>query len=420
VDAIAVAAPGSPATAPFAGRAELSVDVLVREVLARNPTLTQMVAAWEAARARYPQVTSLDDPVLTAWAAPAAVGQLEDGNRGYRLEASQKYPWCGKLALRGDNALAEARAAGNEVEDTKLQLVEAARDAFFDYYLVHRALDLNRASLRLLGEFKGNAQQRYRTGKGAAQDILQADVETGRQRERGLLLERTRRVATARINTLMHLPPDAPLPPPPRELRVEGGLPEAAALRARALEFRPDLRALADRVAAEEASLALAQKEFYPDVELMGAYDSFWGLPDQRERAQVGVRVNLPVRLDRRRAAVAEARARVAGRRAELDRRTDEVNYEVEQAYRQVRESVDAERLYRETVVPKARANVEAAQADYVTGNIPFLTLIEAQRNVIGLQDRYHEIVADCFRRRAALDRAVGEPATPAPEGGPH
>jgi outer membrane protein TolC len=80
-----------------------------------------------------------------------------------------------------------------------------------------------------------------------------------------------------------------------------------------------------------------------------------------------------------------------------------------------VRESTEAERLYRETVVPKARANVEAAQADYVTGNIPFLTLIEAERNVIGLQDRYYEIVTDYFRRRAALERAVGGPLAAAP-----
>jgi outer membrane protein TolC len=394
---------------------ELSVDALVQAVLDRNPSLAQMVAAFQAASARYPQVTSLDDPLATAWAAPAAFGQLEDGNRGYRLEASQKYPWCGKRTLRGENALAEARAAANEVEDTKLQLIESARDAFYEYYLAYRALELNGESLRLLANFKENAKTRYKTGKGAQQDVLQADVEIGRQRERALLLERMRRVAVARVNTLMHLPPDSPLPPPPREVRVEDGLPEAQALRALALSRRPDLQALVNRIAAEEATLALTYKEFYPDVELMAAYDTFWGLPDRRERAQVGVRLNLPVRLARRQGAVHEAQARIAQRRAERARRADQVNYEVEQAYQQVRESEQAARLYEKTVVPAARRNVRAAQADYVTGSIPFLTLIEAERNAIGLQDRYHEIVADYFRRRAALERAVGGPLVPPP-----
>jgi outer membrane protein TolC len=64
---------------------------------------------------------------------------------------------------------------------------------------------------------------------------------------------------------------------------------------------------------------------------------------------------------------------------------------------------------------PPTKANVKAAEAAYVTGKIPFLSLIEAQRNVITLRDRYYEAVADYFRRRATLERAIGGPVTPLP-----
>src|SRR6266403_1001608 len=57
---------------PLTGAAELSVDALVEQVLARNPSLAQMVAAWQAASARYPQVRSLDDPMLSGMVAPAS------------------------------------------------------------------------------------------------------------------------------------------------------------------------------------------------------------------------------------------------------------------------------------------------------------------------------------------------------------
>src|SRR5262245_46790951 len=53
-----------PHAPPFTGMSELSLQALVQEVLARNPSLAQMVAAWQAASARYPQVTSLEDPML--------------------------------------------------------------------------------------------------------------------------------------------------------------------------------------------------------------------------------------------------------------------------------------------------------------------------------------------------------------------
>ena len=57
--------------------------------------------------------------------------------------------------------------------------------------------------------------------------------------------------------------------------------------------------------------------------------------------------------------------------------------------------------------------DVKAAIAAYTTGKVPFLSLIEAQRNLIGLRDRYYETTGDCFRRRATLERVFGGPLTP-------
>jgi outer membrane protein TolC len=397
--------------------AELDVEALVEQVLSRSPTLAQMVAAWQAASARYPQVTSLEDPMFAGTLGPATFGS-NTVEPAYRLEVSQKFPYPGKLPLRGANALAEARAAGSEVADTRLQLVESARTAFYEYYLVARALEVNDESLRLLRDFKQNAEVRYTTAQGAQQDVLQADVEIGREQQRRLTLGRMHQVAVARINTLIHLPPDAPLPPPPRQLTSGNGFPDVRELRAAALARRPDLQALAQRIAAEEATLGLAYKDYCPDFEPFFMYDRFMGnTSDSRPLAyMLGLKTNLPVWIARRRGAVAEAQARLAQRRAELARLSDQVNFQVQEAYAQVSESEQTVALYREKILPAARLNVKTAQQEYVAGKIPFLSLIQAQRDVITLQDRYYESVADYFRRRAALERATGEPAPAAGE----
>ena len=96
--------------------------------------------------------------------------------------------------------------------------------------------------LKLLREFRQNAETRYKTGVGPQQDVLQADVELARQEERLVALRRARLVTVARINTLMHTSPDAPLPPP-AEIRSEAALPDAANLRSLAVQNRPDLKA---------------------------------------------------------------------------------------------------------------------------------------------------------------------------------
>jgi cobalt-zinc-cadmium efflux system outer membrane protein len=104
---------------------------------------------------------------------------------------------------------------------------------------------------------------------------------------------------------------------------------------------------------------------------------------------------------------VAEAEARVAQRRAELARQTDQVNFQVQEAYARVQRSEKSVRLYRDTILRTAEAKVKAALSAYTTGEIPFLSLIEAQRNVVILRDRYYEALADYFSRRAADARAA-------------
>ena len=399
------------ARSPFEGREELSVDALVQQVMARNPSLEQMNAVWQAASARYPQVTSLEDPMFAGTIGPGTIAPDDRGVEfAYRLEISQKLPFPGKLKLRGESALAEASAAERDVDDMRLQLAESARSAFYDYFLADRALTVNKDSLELLRRLRENAQSRYATNLAPEQDMLQADVEIGKEEDRRLELEQMRQIAIARINTLMHLSPDNPLPPPPKELHVTDKLPDAPMLRERALARRPDLQAMADRIAAEEASLDLARKEYYPDFEPFFMYDRFMGnVTDNRDLAtMVGVRMNLPVYRGRREGAVAEAEARLVQRKAELARLMDQVNLQVQEAYARAQKSEKSVRLYQDTILPAAEKNVKSAEAAYLNTKIPFLSLVEAQRNAVSLRDRYYEVLADYFRRRAELDRAVG------------
>lgn len=397
-----------PSESPFAGMNELPIDQLVEQVLARNPSLEKMQAAWQAATARYPQVISLDDPMFGSVLAPASIGS-NDVTFGGRLEVTQKIPYPGKRALRGQSALAEARAAGHEVDDMGNQLIESAKLAYFDYYLVERALAVSDEGLKLLNEFRRDAESRYKTGQAPEQDMFLADVETGRQQERAITLARMRKVTIARINTLLNLPTDAPLPPPPAQMLSTVVLPPVETLRASALAQRPDLKTLNDRLEAEQASLALAYREYYPDMEASAAYDTIMGNGRSRDLAgQVGLRFNLPVRTSRRNAAVMEAHARVAQTRAELASRTNQTLLQVQETYEQLLESEKILNLCEKTLIPAAERNAKAAQSAYVSGKTPFLNLIEARRSVVGLRDRYYEAIADYHRRRANLDRVVG------------
>jgi outer membrane protein TolC len=123
----------------FRGMLTLEREALVRSVLQRNPTLRSAASAWRAALARYPQETSLADPMLGVGLGPRsfAASEVRDA---WRTDLSQEIPFPGKLALRGEIALGEADAAAGDFEAARLQLATVTSLLYDDYYLATRTL----------------------------------------------------------------------------------------------------------------------------------------------------------------------------------------------------------------------------------------------------------------------------------------
>jgi outer membrane protein TolC len=160
------------------------------------------------------------------------------------------------------------------------------------------------------------------------------------------------------------------------------------------------------RATQQDVIQAEAERQYYPDLTLMGTYNSLWEAPERR--FTLGAAVNLPVQRARRQAAVAEAQARQARMEQVYSRLVDTVRVEVEQVYHRLLEAHQAARLYQDRLLPAARDRIAAAQAGFEAGRTLFLTLIEAEKYQRLVTLQYHEILAALYRRQAQLDRAVG------------
>lgn len=394
---------------PFSGPQELDPDRLVAEVLERNPSLEAMVFAWRAAAEKYPQAISLEDPMLSLAIGPGTFGD-PNHDVAWMVEGSQKIPWSGKRQLRGQQAGAETSAARADVDDARLRLVQTTRLALLDYYLVRRDLALNAEALDLGHSFREIADSHYRHNLVTQQDILQADLELSELERRKFELARMDRVAAARLNTLLHRPADMPLSPPPGRLPEPIASPLLETAQQLAAERRPDLMALGERVQAERTAVAIAEREYYPDVTVVGRYDGFWQGADHNLAPLVGVNMNVPLDNARRRAAVCEAQFRANQRRAEYEAKLDEIHADVTAAYQQLDESRRVLELYAKTIMPVAEQNLQSARANYTANKIDFLRLIEAERQIVMLREKREEALADYQRRLADLEFATGGP----------
>ena len=390
---------------PFAGAAELSREALVGAVLERNPSIRAARHAWKAALERYPQVTALEDPMLGLGTAPLSFGSDEVDDAG-RIDVSQRLPFPGKLALRGEAALAEAEAASQDHAAVRLRLAGMASRLFDEYVLAIRSLEINAEHLALLEELQQIARVRYEAGEAAHQDPIQAEVELTHAIHRQVEFEANRRVVAQQIAALLHWPSEGELPPPARAPAPGAIATPPDRLVDEAFGSRPELAAAAARVAAEQARLDLARRDYLPDFTLAGAYDTLWQERDLQPF--VGVQLNVPLQLGRRKAAVEEARARLEQARDLRLAEEDEVRLGVRSGVDRLAEAQHLVHLMRDRLLPAARDHVEAARSGFEAGRNDFPVLIESERNLLDVELGYEESLAGLGRRRAELDRALG------------
>jgi outer membrane protein TolC len=399
------AAPAASADDPFAGHATLDRSALVDAVLERNPTIAAARWAWRAALARHPQETSLEDPMLEYDLAPASIGSASV-DTGQRFALSQALPFPGKLALRGEIALAEAEAAARNHEAVRLRLALLASLLFDEHYLLARKLAVNDAHRALLAELREIAVVRYEAGSASQQDPLEAELAEAELLHREVELRADQRIAAERLNVLLHRAPELPLPPPPAALEILEPAGPRDALLSRAREARPELRAADARVRAREAAVALARREYLPDFRVRGAYDTIWQESDLQP--MVGVELNVPLRRARRAAALDEAEASLEAARSEGLALGDEVRLSVERALAELAEAHHALEIFRDRMLPAAKDRVASARAAFETGQSDFSTVIDAERDLRDAELGYEETVVAVSRRHAELARATG------------
>ena len=386
----------------------LQLDALVGAVLERNSGLKSVDEATRAATFRIAPASALPDPMLTYAGAPDTAG----GPRGFqeRVEISQTLPWPGKLDLQKSRASAQAEATASSYEDRRLLIIAAAKQLYAEWAYIHQSLDLKYQHRELLQEMVGVAKARYSAGKALQQEVLQAEVEAA-QIDTEIVSHHRRKVEVlARLNALLNRPPTAALPPP-------AGLPESVelpgmpTLQSLALENHPELHRLRSNVRAAKSELGLAEKDYFPDFKLAGGYNSLWD--DEDKRWWLGVSINIPFDFSNKRDASRDAaNAEVMRYQWALSDSEARIIADLQESLARVSELEQTLTIYRERLLPLARASLETSLANYRSGKSGFITSIDAQRKQLQTEDAFQRTRSDYLRALALVERYIAKPLT--------
>ena len=394
------------ATPRAAGAEPPSVDALVREVLERNPSVRARVLRRDALGSEARAAGIYPDPQVAVMVD--RVPQAHDGEMPMvRYQATQMFPWPGKLPLMRQGVERQRDASGADLDLRKLDLRLDAKRAYYMLVLNGKRREINRASRGLAATIAQAALGRYSTGIGGHHDVVRAKVEVNALDVELTNLDGERSVAIAMINALRDRPVDEPTGEP---ILVSSPRAEetVATLVERANAQRPELRGMHAMQLEATAMADLARRERYPDI--MG---SVWMNQNIGAPPSAGgmVGFTIPVfGISRQgyRAGAFDARAQGAGEDAAAMRAM--IRFEVAAALVRVQTMSRRVELVETVVLPTARESLDASLAGYGASTLDVLSLLDARRSLQSAWLALAEAQVEREMALAELERAVGVP----------
>lgn len=398
----------APAAANAAQEKPISLDELVRDALENNPEIQSESKRVAAMRARVSPAKSLPDPqVSVGWVGKivplTVVSSFPPSYRG--IAAMEKFPYPGKLKLRGQIADREADAIVADYEAARRRVVSQVKTAYYNYFFAEQAVDITNKNKDLMEKLTKIAQARYQVGKGIQQDVLKAQVELSRLLQQLTILNLQEKTAQVRLNTLLNRDPETPLPPPApfQQAALTDTLPQLYQL---ALQNDTGLQQADRLIERDQDQIALARLDYLPDFTVGYMYQQ---RPDMPDTHGVTVGINIPIfyKTKQREQVQGATDSLLAEQKTRENRKTN-LFFHVKEQYLAAKSSAELVRLYSDAVVPQSSLALESAMSAYEVGKVDFLTVLDNFVTVLNYQVGYYRELTNYQAALARLEPLVG------------
>ncbi len=394
--------PGPPETK------EITLHELLEAAAENNPEIRSSAQAAAASRAMIPAAGALPEPTVKFETMghlipPTLMKGDPSSARTYGVE--QEIPFPGKRGLKESIASVEAQSWQWNHEAVHLKVISELKEAFFDFYLIHKSIEVLLKNKELLENFEDIAESRYKVGQTAQQDVLKAQVEISKVLDKLLVQGQKKRIAEAKINNLIYRPAETPVGKPAEFEKAElaYSLEELLQL---ARSNSPALKASESEVSSRQQGVDLAARGYYPDFALGFTY-----FEREQNPGMYGLMMSakLPLYFWRKQGPELDAaRLNLASARSMRDNTLSTVRYQVREAYTTATTSEKLANLYKSAIVPQSNLALNSAIADYQVGKINFLQLIDASMSLLEYQLKYYESTVGFHKALARLEPLIG------------
>ncbi len=356
----------------------------------------------DAAYQRIGVVGALEDPMLSP-----SIDHLPFMLMGadWSVTIEQRFPLSGVLGNRRRVAEAEASRLKSDALRTNL---DVQTDAIRSFLMLHEQREMNRILREQEHLAKGlvaTSNARYASGSGAQADVIRSEIEVARV-SAGLRSSKAQiAAAEAMLNTNLGRAATEPVPaleyggtdatPPPAEVVIQ-----------KVTAQRPELAAGRAEVQRADAETDV-MKSMYLPMGMVRAGPAYTMTDGMGVMAMVGI--SIPLWRGKLKSGVAEAEAMTRMARADLEAMRRMAEGEAASTRQELIAARERWLALRDDVLPRARQAIAPTLASYSSGQLPLVSVVEAQRTLWMTQTELLEAEVALGNAWARFGRAIGQ-----------
>jgi cobalt-zinc-cadmium efflux system outer membrane protein len=397
--------------APPPGQPVKLADLLA-EAERSNPQIQAARHGWDSAKQVPTQVSTLPDPQFVlqqvSVGSPRPFAGYTNSDFAYvGLGISQDLPYPGKLRLRGEIAKKDADVTQQKYESVRRAILAEVKMAYFKLGYLAKRQAILAGDGQLLQQVEQSAESRYRNGMGNQQEVLQAQLERTKLLREITMNQLEAGKVQAEIKQLLNRTQSSP-DIETIELSETTASYTYDQLLTAANANNPEIAGAQKMVEKQGLQVNLAKKDFYPDFNLQ----YMWQRTDPaqfRAYYQVTLGVRIPIYRGRKQQPeLAQAEADQSRAKSEHEAQTQQIAFELRQQFLAVEKSAELLKIYREGLIPQARAELQSGMAAYQSNRQDFQALLASFLDVLKLDEEYWQTISEHEIALAQIEAATG------------
>jgi outer membrane protein TolC len=388
----------------------LQLDVLVKEVIRRNPNLDATRLRIQAAHEAVHRIQVLEDPQVTITSDQNKFHKTSDFTPMMSYEVSQEIPFPGKLRLKGEIAKQVMLQKQSIEITTYRELIRQTKLLYYQLYTNTISLRINEENTVLIKALIEDSLALYRSGKAGYADAIKMQLELQMLEDQKLMLIAEGDMFKSMLNALLNRSPTEPLGEPIADFTPPFELSFYTA-EAIALSSRSELQGMEAMIMEQEKMAQLARRNYYPDFMVGLAYEqmnnNFDGHIDNAWMLKVGFNIPIWI-LEKQAREVREARSNAFANQRELEGMQAMISGKLKELLAKLKSTDNKISLYKNGILPKVKEALFALLASYRSGETDFLLLLDTWRQAFNAELDYENYLSERERIIAELERAMG------------